>query len=211
MKKVLAIVPLIALVACSSTKPAVTNAGPVLPTEQYDNRVAVAQVNREAQVNQSISQAPAWMTKLPESNSAVYASGSAVSSDMSMADYKAKLFAFGKICMAAGGRVSQQAKVFMQDTTEASSEISELAIKSMCPSVDITGVEIKEVKRIAEGGRFRSYVLVALPTGDANALQTRKDRLKLRDRAEQRSGEAFKEMDKNTPTVQLYPDPTVQQ
>jgi hypothetical protein len=217
MKKVLAILPLVALVACGSTKPAPIGQAPVvLPTEQYDNRVAVAQVNREAQVNQSISQAPAWMTKLPESNSAVYASGSAVSSDMSMADYKAKLFAFGKICMAAGGRVSQQAKIFMQDTTEASTEISELAIKSMCPSVDITGVEIKEIKRIAEGGRFRSYALVVLPTGDANALQSRKDRLKLRDRAEQRSTEVFKEMDKNVepapapvktaPSVQLFPD-----
>jgi hypothetical protein len=211
MKKVLAIIPLMALVACSATKPAPISSAPVLPTEQYDNRVAVTQINREAQVNQSISQAPSWMNKLPESTSAVYANGSAVSSDMSMADYKAKLFAFGKICMAAGGRVSQQSKVFMQDTTEASVEISELAIKSMCPSVDITGVEIQEVKRVAEGGRFRSYVLVALPTGDANALQTRKDRMKLRDRAEQRSGEAFKEMDKNTPTVQLYPDLTVQQ
>ena len=197
MKKVLAILPLVALVACSATKPAPVSNAPVLPTEQYDNRVAVAQVNREAQVNQSIAQAPSWMSKLPESNSAVYASGSAVSSDMSMADYKAKLFAFGKICMAAGGRVSQQAKVFMQDTTEASMEISELAIKSMCPAVDITGTEIKEVKRIAEGGRFRTYVLVALPTGDANSLQTRKDRLKLRDRADQRSVEAFKEMDQN--------------
>jgi hypothetical protein len=210
MKKVLAILPLVALVACSATKTAPIGNASVLPSEQYDNRTAVTQINREAQVNKSITQAPEWMTKLPESNSAVYANGSAVSSDMSMADYKAKLFAFGKICMAAGGKVSQQSKVFMQDTTEASSEISELAIKSMCPAVDITGTEIKDVKRIAEGGRFRSYVLVALPTGEANALQTRKDKLKLRDRAEQRSGEAFKEMDRNTPSVQLFPDPTAQ-
>jgi hypothetical protein len=225
MKKVLAILPLIALVACSSTKPvpapvpAPVSQAPVLPTEQYDNRTAVNQIDREAQVNRSIVQAPEWMTRLPVSNNAVYANGSAVSTDMSMADYKAKLFAFGKICMAAGGKVSQQAKVFMQDTTEASVEISELAIKSMCPSVDITGVEIKEVKRIAEGSRFRTYVLVALPTGEANQLQKRKDQLKLKDRADQRSSEVFKEMDKNaepapapvktTPSVQLYPDTTV--
>ena len=194
MKKVFAILPLIALVACSSTK---TSNAPVLPSETYDNRAAVSQIDREAQVNKSIAQAPKWMTDLPVSNNAVYANGSAVSTDMSMADYKAKLFAYGKICMAAGGKVSQQAKVFMQDTTEASAEISELAIKSMCPSVDITGTEIKEVKRISEGGRFRTYVLLALPTGEANALQTRKDRMKLRDRAEQRSGEAFSELDKN--------------
>ena len=217
MKKVFVILPLVVLTACSSTKTPVSNA-PVLPTETYDNRVAVSQIDREAQVNKSISQAPDWMTRLPVSNNAVYANGSSVSTDMSMADYKAKLFAYGKICMAAGGKVSQQAKVFMQDSTEASAEISELAIKSMCPSVDITGVEIKDVKRVGEGGRFRTYVLVALPTGDANALQKRKDQLKLKDRADQRSTEVFTEMDRNadpapvktTPKVPLYPDTTVQ-
>jgi hypothetical protein len=114
---------------------------------------------------------------------------------MSMADYKAKLFAYGKICMAAGGRVSQQAKMFMQETSESTNEISELAIRSVCPGVDITGVETKEIKRIAEGSRFRSYALVALPTGEANALQTRKDQLILKDRAATRSTEVFKELD----------------
>ena len=216
MKKVLAILPLIALVACSSTKPAPApvSQAPALPTETYDNRAAVNQIDREAQVNKSIVQAPEWMARLPVSNNAVYANGSAVSTDMSMADYKAKLFAFGKICMAAGGKVDQQSKIFMQDTAVASTEVSELAIRSMCPSVDITGTEIREVKRISEGGRFRTYVLLALPTGDANALQKRKDQLKLNESAVQRSGEAFKELDRNAepapvkaaPTVQLHPD-----
>jgi hypothetical protein len=219
MKKVLAILPLIALVACSSTKPvpAPVSQAPALPTETYDNRAAVNQIDRDAQVNKSIVQAPEWMSKLPVSNNAVYANGSAVSTDMSMADYKAKLFAFGKICMAAGGKVDQQSKIFMQDTAVASTEVSELAIRSMCPSVDITGTEIREVKRIAEGGRFRTYVLLALPTGEANALQKRKDQLKLNEGAVQRGTEAFKELDRNaepapvkaTPTVQLYPDTTL--
>ena len=216
MKKHFVILPLVALItACGSTKTPVSNA-PVLPTETYDNRAAVNQIDREAQVNRSISQAPEWMAKLPTSNNAVYANGSAVSTDMSMADYKAKLFAYGKICMAAGGKVDQQSKIFMQDTTVASTEISELAIRSMCPSVDITGTEIKEVKRIAEGSRFRTYVLLALPTGDANALQRRKDQLKLNERASQRSGEAFKEMSKNSEsemanTAPVIADPTAQQ
>ena len=210
MKKVFAILPLVALVACGSIKPAPVSNAPVLPTEQYDNRAAQVQVTRDAQTERAIVQAPKWMTELPTSTNAVYANGSAVSTDMSMADYKAKLFAFGKICMAAGGKVDQQSKVFMQDTAEASHETSELAIRSMCPSVDITGVEIREVKRIAEGGRFRTYVLVALPTGDANALQKRKDQLRLKDRADQRSTEVFKEMDKNSEHISLYPDPTAQ-
>jgi hypothetical protein len=92
----------------------------------------------------------------------------------------------------------------------------------MCPSVDITGTEIKEVKRVSEGGRFRTYVLLALPTGDANQLRKRRDQLVLKQRAEKRQAEVFKEMDQNTekfsetppvtpaPSVQLFPDPTAQ-
>ena len=150
---------------------------------------------REAQVSKSIDQAPKWMTELPVSSSAVYANGTAVSGDFSMADNKAKMFAFGKICVAAGGKISQQGRIFMQDQGEATFETSELAIKSMCPSVDVTGVEVKEIKRIAEGSRYRTYVLVALPTGDANALQKRKDQLNLQNRAATRSDQVFREMD----------------
>jgi hypothetical protein len=186
MKKVFTLLPVVAVMAaCSST-----------PKDDYDKRAAAVESKREAAVEKSLSKAPSWMTELPTSNNAVYANGSAVSNDMSMADYKAKLFAYGKICMAAGGKVSQQAKVFMQDTTDASYETSELAIRSLCPEVDLTGVETKEIKRIADGSRYRSYVLVALPTGDANALQKRKDALKLEKRAALRSDEAFKEIEK---------------
>ena len=185
MKKVFTLLPIVAVMAaCSST-----------PKDDYEKRAAASESKREAAVEKSLSKAPSWMTELPASNSAVYANGSAVSTDMSMADYKAKLFAYGKICMAAGGKVSQHAKIFMQDTSDASYETSELAIRSLCPEVDLTGVETKEVKRIAEGSRYRSYVLVALPTGDADTLQKRKDTLKLEKRAALRSNEAFKELD----------------
>jgi hypothetical protein len=85
----------------------------------------------------------------------------------------------------------------MQDSEAAGAESSELAIKSMCPGVDLTGIETREIKRVGEGSRYRTYVLVALPTGDANALQSRKDRLMLNKRVEKRSTEAFTELDKN--------------
>jgi hypothetical protein len=185
MKKVFAILAVAAAVsACTTT-----------PTDTYDKRVDAERVRREAAVEKSIDKAPKWMTELPVSTNAVYANGSAVSQDMSMADYKAKLFAYGKICMAAGGKVSQQSKIFMMDTSEASHETSEIAIRGICPDVDITGVETKEVKRIAEGTRFRSYVLVALPTGDANVLKKQKDQVKLQSQAAGRSKQAFEELD----------------
>ena len=184
MKKLFIILPIVAVMAaCSSNK------------DPYEKRASEDRERREAQVSKSIDQAPKWMTELPVSSSAVYANGTAVSGDFSMADNKAKMFAFGKICIAAGGKISQQGRIFMQDQGEATFETSELAIKSMCPSVDVTGVEVKEIKRIAEGSRYRTYVLVALPTGDANALQKRKDQLTLQNRAVTRSDQAFREMD----------------
>jgi len=184
MKKLFVVLPIVALmVACGSNK------------DPYEKRAADERERREAQVTRSIDQAPKWMTELPTSSSAVYANGTAVSGDFSMADNKAKMFAFGKICIAAGGKISQQSKIFMQDQGGTSSETSELAIKSMCPSVDVTGVEVKEIKRIAEGSQYRTYVLVALPTGDANALQKRKDQLNLQNRAVERGDRAFREMD----------------
>jgi hypothetical protein len=67
----------------------------------------------------------------------------------------------------------------------------------MCRGVDVSGTEIMEVKRIAEGPRFRSYVLVSLPMGEANQLATRNDRRKAAAGTKERSDRAFTEIDAN--------------
>jgi hypothetical protein len=69
-------------------------------------------------------------------------------------------------------------------------------VKSFCAGTDISGVELIETKMITEGTQFRTYVLVALPTGDANAIQKFKSDQALRRLAETRSREAFKEIEK---------------
>jgi len=189
MKKVFAILALAAAVSACTTA----------PTDTYEKRVDAERVRREAATEKSVDRAPKWMNELPVSTSAVYANGSAVSQDLSMADYKAKLFAYGKICMAAGGRVSQQSKMFLMDNSDASYETSEVAIRGVCPDVDITGVETKEVKRVAEGTRFRSYVLVALPTGDANVLKKQKEQSRMQSQAAARSRQAFQELNAVSP------------
>lgn len=185
MKKSLLLLPLVvALAACSSTDP-------------YAKRAEESRERQEKSVERALDKAPKWMTELPKSSSAVYENGTAVSGDMAMSVNKAKTLAFGKICMAAGGTVQQQSKIYMTDTETASTELSELAIKSTCRGVDITGVEVVETKMIADGPRFRTYVLVALPTGDANALVKARDARNQRRIAEVRSREAFREMDRD--------------
>jgi hypothetical protein len=137
------------------------------------------------------------MFKLPKEVGVIYENGTAISSDFSMADLKAKTMAYVKICTGAGGKVRSQMKMYRADNDGASMEQSELTARSICPDVDITGVETVEMKHVAEGNRIRSYVLVALPMGSKNVMKSTKE-------LQNKSGDAFKELDnitKEQPTV----------
>ena len=85
----------------------------------------------------------------------------------------------------------------MSDSERGSTEFSELAIRSMCRRVDISGVEIVDTVRTVENGRFRTFVLVALPTGDANRILKRKDQVRESDNARVRAEKSFGELDAN--------------
>ena len=161
------------------------------PVEQSKSN-AQEEYKQQAKIaSQAITQAPAWMTKLPKENGIIYENGTAVSSDFAMADLKAKTIAYTKICTGAGGKVRSQMKMYRADNEGASVEQSELIARSICPDVDITGVETVEMKHVAEGNRIRTYVLVALPMGSKNIMKSTKD-------IQNRSGEAFKELDNLT-------------
>jgi hypothetical protein len=184
MKKTLFLIPIVVmLAACGSTR------------DPYERRADAERERQERYVEKAIDQAPKWMSNPPLSNSAVYEAGTAISGDFSMSDIKAKADAYGKICMAAGGTASQRTKIYRTDSERASTEFSEMALRTSCKEVDLTGVEVKEIKRVAEGTRFRTYVLVALPTGDANILRRAKEEAKQRQFAEGRADKAFKELD----------------
>jgi len=144
-----------------------------------------------AQMKSAIEQAPVWMSKLPKAPGYIFENGTATSSDFGFADIKAKAMAYSKICTAAGGKIRQQTKIFKSDSGDVGVDQSELAIRSMCADVDITGVETVEMKHVSEGNRIRTYVLVTLPLGDKNVLKSTKD-------AQARAPEAFKELDEVT-------------
>ena len=161
-------------------------------TQNYQTRADLYPTGPSArQQADAISQAPEWMTKLPKSANAVYESATATSGDFAMADMKAKAIAYAKICTAAGGKVRSQTKVFTQDNGTTTTEMSEMAIRSICPDINITGVETVEMRHVADGNRIRTYVLVALPIGAANTMKTAKD-------SARSSREAFQELDEIT-------------
>jgi hypothetical protein len=180
MKKLLTVVAVAGLLsACGSTQPYATRADiyPSGPTP--------------AQQKSAIEQAPEWMTKLPKSATSLYENGTATSGDFGMADMKAKTIAYAKICTAAGGKVRSQTKVYMHDNGTSNTEVSEMAIRNICPDVDISGVETVEMKHVADGNRIRTYVLVALPLGGNNIIKSSKSTAR-------NAREAFKELDEIT-------------
>ena len=183
MKKALILLPVVAMLAACGT------------TDPYGKRADMERERQAKQVERVIDKAPDWMVKVPTSTSAVYSAGTARSGDYAMAVHKAKADAYGKICMTAGGTASQRTKIYKADTANASSELSEMVIRTQCKEVDITGVETADKKIIPEGTSYRAYVLIALPTGDANVLKKAKEQQKLNEIAAKRAPEAFKELD----------------
>jgi len=196
MDKKLVIVPLILtafLGACSSTN-------------RWEERAERAMERQQEKVESALDEAPDWMTEPPKnSNSVVYASGTAASGDFNMALGVARTNAFEGICMAAGGAVKSQTKVYRNDTQKSSSRLNTTAIRSICPTVDITGAEVVESKVVPEYGMFRAYILAALPLGEANQLKRNKvndhlSKLSITNRAKE-----FKELDRETERLENRP------
>lgn len=181
-----------ALVGCSSTGSKVASGSDNFYTKQVESR----QERQARDVERTIDKAPKWMTEVPRSPGAVYANGTAVSDDYEMAVSKAKMHAYGKICMSAGGTVDQRSNVFRSESGDTSTGTSELAIRAVCRKVDITGVDPADKLVIAQGNRYRAYVLVALPIGEANQLRKNKVNEELQRDAVKRSRDVFKEMDR---------------
>ena len=155
---------------------------------------------QSAQMNNAISQAPEWMSKLPKAPGYIFENGTATSSDFGFADIKAKTIAYSKICTGAGGKVRSQVKMYKADNGDVGTEHSEMAIRSMCADVDISGVETVEMKHVSDGNRIRTYVLVALPTNG-----------RMNGNTKQSAKEAFRELDEitgNKPVSSSDPEPT---
>jgi hypothetical protein len=153
----------------------------------YAKQAQLQSAQQSVNMQSAINQAPEWMFKLPKAPGVVFENGTATSGDFGMADMKAKTIAYAKICTSAGGKVRSQTKVYSADNGTTTTEQSEMAIRNICPDIDISGVETVEMKHVAEGTRIRSYVLVALSTSARNNQDTKRS-----------AKEAFQELDEIT-------------
>jgi hypothetical protein len=196
MKKILFVSIVLAVLAgCSTTK----------DKYGYDDRADVINEKVAKGIDQSIDKAPDWYMEPPKNTASVaYAVGSetVIGNNIDLALAKAKMSAYGTICMNKGGETSKSEKLYQSDTNSGSVSSSERAIKATCNKVDIVGVEsVKKAfhRSTCNGGQscVRAYALIALPIGEANIQQRTQINDKLQQQSLKRKDDIFNEMDSN--------------
>lgn len=189
MKKILTLLPIVALLAACGT------------TDVYQKRVENEREYQEKAIDQALKRRPDWMGKLPSSQSAKFAAAEGSAESYNMAVHLARTNALTELCYSEDGRVTSQTKQFETGSTRSSS--IEKVTRTNCNAADVTGVETYGAKNIDEnpvvvrsGNRYTAYVLLALPTGEANIQRRYKDNLKREEREQNNRTEAFKELPK---------------
>jgi hypothetical protein len=186
MKKTLLLIPIVTMMSACSI---------LGTTDQYGKIADNQRSIREESAKKILKETPDWYNKIEVSNSAVFDTGMGTSFNMDDADTYARHNAYSRLCMTAGGKFSGQTKTYSSETENTRSQFNERVGRSFCPSVDLTGVQTHNVKRIyTPEGKIITFIQVVLPTGDANILRKAKDAAKEREQMAARAPEAFKEL-----------------
>ena len=189
------------LVACASTTsqkaetvapaPAtrvVEVAPQVVPVHPY------AMPARQARV---MPRAPEWFVRMPEDTAEMtFAVGTATSTDEQMAYDKARMAAERKLVEQMYARITTQTNSFKADRGSATIENYQQVTRKNARG-ELSGAQRVDSQVTHDGQNYKVYVLLRLPTGAANTMQTRRDQARLQREAEIRGRAAERDMDAN--------------
>ena len=197
MSKVAIIGACLVLGACSSNK-----------TVEVMNNVPPSSIVDEASytykakaVQEQIEVMPDWFKKMPESETAIYSTGTAATTDLQLSIDLAVLNAKTTLADRINGRVRSQTKSFVakignEETASVMSEV-EKATKNIIADVDVDGYKVSDTEIVSNGPKYRAYVLLEYSDKEANKIimnRLRKDRMLL---SKIRSTSAWKELDES--------------
>lgn len=196
MKKVAIIGACLVLGACSSNK-----------TVEVMNNVPPSSIVDEASytykakaVVEQIEVMPDWFTKMPESDEAIYSTGTAATTDLQLSVDLAVLNAKTTLADRINGRLRSSMKTFIAkigDEQVGQSVLSEVekATKNIIADVDVAGYKVSESSIVSNGMKYRAYVLLEYSDKEANKIimnRLRKDRMLL---SKIKATNAWKELD----------------
>ena len=194
-KEVAIIGTCLALGACSSNK-VVETMNTIPPNSIAD--AEVYQYKTKA-VTEQIEVMPDWFKKMPESDTAIYSTGTAATTDLQLSVDLAVLNAKTTLADRINGRVRSQTKSFVakignEETASVLSEV-EKATKNIIADVDVAGYKVSETEVVSNGPKYRAYVLLEYSDKEANKIimnRLRKDRMLV---SKIKSTKAWQELD----------------
>ena len=189
------------LVACASTtaqKAETVAPAPVTRVVEIAPQVVpvhpYAMPARQARV---VPQAPEWYVRMPEDTpDMTFAVGTATSTDEQMAYDKARMAAERKLVEQMYARITTQTNSFKADRGSATIENYQQVTRKNARG-ELSGAQRVDSQVTHDGQYYKVYVLLRLPTGANNTMQTRRDQSRMQREAEIRGRAAERDMDAN--------------
>jgi len=189
------------LVACASTtapKAETATPTPVARVVEIAPQVvpvhAYAMPARQARV---VPQAPEWYVRMPEDTADMtFAVGTATSTDEQMAYDKARMAAERKLVEQMYARITTQTNSFKADRGSATIENYQQVTRKNARG-ELSGAQRVDSQVTHDGQSYKVYVLLRLPVGASNTMQTRRDQQRMQREGETRGRAAERDMDAN--------------
>jgi len=141
--------------------------------------------------------APRWFVNLPaDTADMTFAAGTATSTDEQMAYDKARMAAERKLVEQMYSRISTQTNSFRADRGQAMLENFQQVTRKNARG-ELVGAQRVDSQTTHNGQVYKVYVLLRLPMGDANIVQSRRDQQRLQREADLRGRAAERNMNEN--------------
>jgi hypothetical protein len=157
------------------------------------------EVARAEAVEKTVEELPIWYTKLPTDAHSVFAAGTATSPDLQLALDKGTLNAKRTLADRINSLLSSKMKEFVSEVGQGEDTIvvteAERVTSNLITEVNVSGYSQSDAKVLAQGNRYRAYVLLKYPVGKANRIlvdQVKKNRVL---EGKLRASKAFKELE----------------
>jgi hypothetical protein len=195
IRRLSVVATVLSLTACASAQKAETQ----VPAPQV--QVAVAPAPQPYALPQAparvVPQSPAWFVNLPaDTPDMTFAVGTATSTDEQMAYDKARMAAERKLVEQMYSRIVTQTNSYKADRGAATIENYQQVTRKNANG-ELSGAQRVDSQATFDGQYYKVYVLVRLPLGNNNAMQTRRDQQRLQREADVRSRAAERDMDAN--------------
>jgi len=198
IKRLSTVAVAVSLVACASTQQAETLAPTPAPTARVVEIAPPAHPYALPQVQaRMVPQAPSWFVNLPpDTADMTFAVGTATSTDEQMAYDKARMAAERKLVEQMYSRITTQTNSYRADRGNTTIENYEQVTRKNARG-ELSGAQRVDSQATHDGQYYKVYVLLRLPTGANNTMQTRRDQSRMQREAEIRGRAAEQSMDAN--------------